>query len=337
MGVTFKGRRGVKVMHSAEKLELERLMKNEAAPGYRYSEEYIRKINPYNPNLDKLIAAGAAKLDSLRLIDTDWFDVLMRNALYQSHNLSLRGGNEQTSYFVSGNYSSQGGQIKGNNTQRGNLRLGIDQTIGKIGYFTISMDGSYSQVNTPNGSSFTPASLIYNLNPYETPDAGKLWSYPNQTFKDLLGQYSAKSSDKRGGASASLTLRPVEGLEISGVAGLDYMLTEGTQFTPASSYSEQQSGFGPAELGKLQQFKNTLMNFSYNVRALYNKEFAEKHDVTFSVNHDYYLTSTDNQGITGYGVGNHPSSALINQSLTGSRKATVKLYLKHISEPKRRS
>lgn len=332
MGVTFKGRRGVTVMKSAEKLELERLMKNEAAPGYRYSEEYIRKTNPYAPNLTHLIAAGAFKLDSLRAINTDWFDYLMRNSLYQSHNLSLRGGNEQTSYFVSGNISSQGGQIKGNNTLRGNLRLGIDQTIGRIGYFTISMDGSYSKVNTPIGTSFTPSSLIYNLNPYETPDEGKLWSYPNRTYKDLMNQYQAHSSDKRGGASASLTLRPVEGLEIAGVAGLDYMLTEGQQFTPASSYSEQQSGFSAAELGRLNEYKNTLMNFSYNVRAIYNKMFAEKHDVTFSINHDYYLTNTDNQSITGYGVGDHPSSALINQSLTGSRKVSISTLKEKVAQ-----
>lgn len=332
MGVTFKGRRGVKVMKSAEKLELERLMKNEAAPGYRYSEEYIRKTNPYSQNIDGLIARGAFIIDSLRSVNTDWFDVLMRNSLYQSHNLSLRGGNEKTSYFVSGNISTQGGQIKGNNTLRGNMRLGIDQTIGNIGYFTVSMDGSYTEVNTPIGSAFSPASLIYNLNPYETPDKGKLWSYPNRTFKDLLNQYSAESSDKRGGASASLTLRPVEGLEIAAVAGLDYMLTEGSQFTPASSFSEQQSGFSPAELGRLNQYKNTLMNFSYNIRALYNRMFAEKHDVTFSVNHDYYLTSTDNQSITGYGVGDHPSAALINQSLTGSRKVSMSTLKEKVAQ-----
>lgn len=332
LGVTFKGRRGVKVMDSAEKLELERLMKNEATPGYRYSEEYIRQTNAGSPRLPDLIARGAAVLDSLRAINTDWFDELMRNAFYQSHNLSLRGGNERTSYFVSGNISTQGGQVKGNNTLRSTLRLGIDQTIGSIGYFTISMDGGYTETKTPNGSSFTPASLIYNLNPYETPGGRKLWSYPNRTYADLLAQYSANSSDKRAGVSASLNLKPIEGLEISGVAGLDYLLTDGTQFTPASSYSEQQSGFGPEELGILSKYKNTLMNFSYNVRALFNRVFDEKHDVTFSVNHDYYLTSTDNLGITGYGVGDHPSGALINQSLTGARKPSVSPYKEKVAQ-----
>ncbi len=323
MGVTFKGRRGIHTMDSAEKLEFERLMGNPAAPGYRYSPDYYNRYERNNPRLQQLIAEGAATLDSLRAINTDWFDELMRLALYQSHNISVRGGNEKTSYFLSGNFSSQGGQVKGNNTLRGNLRLGIDQQLGSIGYFSFNMDGGYTETKSPNGSDFSPSSLVYNLNPYETPSGGKLWSYPNRTFNDLQKQFESNSNDKRGGASASINLRPFEGGEISAVAGLDYMVSEVVHFTPASSYSEQQSGFPAAELGRLSKSMNTVLNFSYNIRALYNKLFNDKHDLTLSLNHDYYLTDTDNLGITGYGVGNHASAALINQSITGSRKPAV--------------
>lgn len=323
MGVTFKGRRGIHTMDSAEKLEFERLMGNPAAPGYRYSADYYNRYERNNPRLQQLIAEGAATLDSLRAINTDWFDELMRLALYQSHNISVRGGNEKTSYFLSGNFSSQGGQVKGNNTLRGNLRLGIDQQLGSIGYFSFNMDGGYTETKSPNGSDFSPSSLVYNLNPYETPSGGKLWSYPNRTFNDLQKQFESNSNDKRGGASASINLRPFEGGEISAVAGLDYMVSEVVHFTPASSYSEQQSGFPAAELGRLSKSMNTVLNFSYNIRALYNKLFNDKHDLTLSLNHDYYLTDTDNLGITGYGVGNHASAALINQSITGSRKPAV--------------
>lgn len=323
MGVTFKGRRGIHTMDSAEKLEFERLMGNPAAPGYRYSADYYNRYERNNPRLQQLIAEGAATLDSLRAINTDWFDELMRLALYQSHNISVRGGNEKTSYFLSGNFSSQGGQVKGNNTLRGNLRLGIDQQLGSIGYFSFNMDGGYTETKSPNGSDFSPSSLVYNLNPYETPSGGKLWSYPNRTFNDLQKQFESNSNDKRGGASASINLRPFEGGEISAVAGLDYMVSEVVHFTPASSYSEQQSGFLAAELGRLSKSMNTVLNFSYNIRALYNKLLNDKHDLTLSLNHDYYLTDTDNLGITGYGVGNHASAALINQSITGSRKPAV--------------
>lgn len=323
LGATLKGRRGVEVMKSAEKLELERLMMNEATPGYRYSEDYYRKRYPNSPDLGNMIATGAKTLDSLRAINTDWFNELMRVALYQNHNVSVRGGSEQMSYFMSANLSTQGGQVKGNDALRGSMRLGVDFALGKIGFFTLSMDGAYSETKTPNGSTFTPASLVYNLNPYETKHGDQLWSYPGRTFSDLLYQYSSNSNDKRGGISASINLKPIPDLEVSAVAGLDFLLNEVQQFTPASSYSEQQSGFSTEALGKLNKDKNTLLNYSHNIRAVYNHIFDERHDVTVSINNDYYLTSTDNLGITGYGVGNHPSAALINQSLTGARKPSV--------------
>lgn len=332
IGATLKGRRGVRVMQTDEKLELERLMMNEATPGYRYSEDYYRRRYPNDPNLNSMIATGKTVLDSLRGINTDWFNELMRVALYQNHNLSVRGGGEQSSYFVSANIATQGGQVEGNSTLRGTLRMGIDVALGKIGYFTMSMDGAYTENKTPNGSSFSPASLIYNLNPYETRGGSKLWSYPNRTFNDLLYQYQSTSTDKRGGVSASINIKPFQDFEISGVAGLDYLINESTQLTPASSYSEQQSGFSREELGKLNKDKNTLLDFSYNVRALYNHEFNDVHNVTFSLNHDYYLTNTDNLGITGYGVGDRASAALINQSLTGARKPAVSSFKEKVAQ-----
>lgn len=332
MGVTLKGRRGVEVMKSEEKLELERLMMNEATPGYRYSEDYFRKRYPDSPDLEAMIASGKETLDSLRNINTDWFNELLRVAFYQNHNLSVRGGTEKASYFISGNIATQGGQVKGNSTMRATARMGLDLTLGKIGFFTLSMDGAYTRTKTPNGSSFSPASLVYNLNPYETKTSSQLWSYPNRTFDDLMYQYRSDTADKRGGLSASINIKPLKDLEISAVTGLDYMVSEGMQLTPASSYSEQQSGFATAELGKLNKDKNSLMNFTYNVRAVYNHIFSNTHDLTLSLNHDCYVSDTDNLGITGYGVGDHMSAALINQSLTGARKPAVSSFNEKVAQ-----
>lgn len=323
MGVTMRGRRGVTLMDTDEKLEFERRLKNEAAPGYRYSADYYRVKYPNAANLDAMIADGQHVLDSLRTINTDWFNQLIRNSIYQRHNLSLKGGNEKTAYYVSANYSMQGGSLPGNDVQRGTMRMSLDQQLGRIGVLSLSVDGGLSQTDTPTGTTYSPSSLVYNLNPYEQPLAGKLWSYPNRTYKDLLNQYSATSSDKRGGISGSINLDPFEGLTVAAVAGVDYLLTEGQQFTPASSYEEQQSGEPVEARGKLSKYKNTVANISSNIRATYTRCFSGKHDLTVSANMDYYMTNNDNVSITGYGVGDHPSAALINQSLEGNRKPQV--------------
>jgi TonB-dependent SusC/RagA subfamily outer membrane receptor len=104
-GITFRGRRGVHMMGTDEKLELERRLKNPEAPGYRYSEDYYRRFHGSDPDLEALIAHGKAKLDELRKTNTDWFNELLRNDFYQRHNLSVRGGNESTSYYASASYN----------------------------------------------------------------------------------------------------------------------------------------------------------------------------------------------------------------------------------------
>ena len=66
MGITTRGRRGISMMNSVEKLELERRLQNVETPGYRYSADYYNKYHADDPNLPQLIAAGQQKLDELK-------------------------------------------------------------------------------------------------------------------------------------------------------------------------------------------------------------------------------------------------------------------------------
>ena len=311
MGVTTRGRRGVSMMDSAEKLELERLLQNPETPGYRYSADYYNKYYAGDPNLSQLIASGEQKLNELRNINTDWFKELIRNNLYQKHNVSIRGGSEQTTYYISANYTKQGGRLPGNDKQRMSLRMNLDQKLGHIGYALLSVNGGYAKTNTPNGSTSDPTQLVYELNPYETKDGGELISYPGRTYKDLMNQFSQE------------TLNPLPGLDIAAVAGLDFLLDETEQFTPSTSYSEMTSGIPELKRGIFAKSKNTTTNISTNIRATYNHVFAGRHDLTLGANMDYYLTQLDNVSITGYGVGTINSAAAINHSIQGTRQAEV--------------
>ena len=173
MGITTRGRRGISMMNSVEKLELERRLQNVETPGYRYSADYYNKYHADDPNLPQLIAAGQQKLDELKNINTDWFHELIRNSLYQKHNVSIRGGSEETTYYVSANYTQQGGRLPGNDKRRMSLRMNMDQKLGHIGYALLSVNGGYAKTNTPNGTTSDPTQLVYELNPYETKDSGE--------------------------------------------------------------------------------------------------------------------------------------------------------------------
>lgn len=332
VGVTTRGRRGVDMMNSAEKLELERRIKNVSAPGYRYSEEYYLKHYPTSPDLDEMIAYGAGVLDSLRSINTDWFDELIRNSVYHRHNLSLRGGTEKTSYYASVNYAMQGGRIPGNDVHRFGANMSVDQRIKNLGFLSLSASAGHSKVNTPNGSSFSPTSLVFDLNPYETKQTENLISFPGRGYRDLVNQYSSKSTDKRGGLTGSINLEPFKGFVIDAVAGVDFVLSESMNFTPSTSYSEQTSGAPEVERGSLSKAKNTNTNLSTNTRLTYNVVLNDKHDITIGANMDYYKTDVDNVSILGYGVGTNAFAAAINQSITGGRRARVGSTVEKIAQ-----
>lgn len=324
MGITTRGRRGIEMMDTAEKLELERRLQNPAAPGYRYSEDYFRRFYGTSPDLDKMILEGRAVLDSLGRISTDWFDELIRLNTYQQHNLSVRGGTNETSYALSAGYVHQGGRVEGNSTRRFTTALSLDQQLGKWGYLSLSANAGYGRTNTPNGSDETPADLVYKLNPYET-KKGYLYSYPKgeYTYDDLLFQFRKESTDKQGGLTGSVNLRPFPELSLDAVAGLDLVLTEEMTLIPSTSIKERTSHEKAEALGKLTKSKSVITNVTTNIRATYNKIFAEEHDLTIGTNMDYYLTDADLAGLYGYGVGTMMSPALINHSLTGYRRPGV--------------
>ena len=322
IGVTARGRRGIEMMSSAEKLELERLIQNPETPGYRYSADYYNRFHSTDPNLQNLIREGEVKLDSLRNINTDWFDELLHTSLYQKHNLSLKGGSSATSYYVSANYTQQGGRIPGNDKHRMSMRLNLDQRLGDIGYLMMSVNGGYSKTNTPNGTTNDPASLVYDLNPYEQ-KVGELWSNPGRTYSDLMNQFSEEGTDTDAGATASLTITPVSGLDIAAVGGVNFSLAENHQFTPSTAYTETHSGIPEEERGIYSKSKLSTINISSNVRITYSKTFNDKHDFTIGANTDYYMTSSDNVLMRGYGVGTINSAAAINQSLQGNRQPYV--------------
>ena len=59
-------------------------------------------------------------------VNTDWQNVLFKNANIQSYNLSLSGGTEKLGYYISGNYFNQGGIIDKTGFKRYSFRINIE-------------------------------------------------------------------------------------------------------------------------------------------------------------------------------------------------------------------
>lgn len=76
---------------------------------------------------DALSAGAQADINRLKDINTDWGDILFRDAFNQEYNLSLSGGTEKVTYYTSFGYFKENGNVKG---------VGMDRfnAVGKTSY-----------------------------------------------------------------------------------------------------------------------------------------------------------------------------------------------------------
>ncbi len=84
------------------------------------AEEYANYVSAASGNI---ISAGTTS--------TDWYSQILRNSWQQTHNISLSGGNEKSTYFVSGGYLSDEGIVIGNKYDRYTIRANNDFIVSK--------------------------------------------------------------------------------------------------------------------------------------------------------------------------------------------------------------
>ncbi|HXB09400.1 MAG TPA: SusC/RagA family TonB-linked outer membrane protein [Puia sp.] len=94
-----------------------------------------------NPALAGTITFNYAKDKNGNNVDTKWSDVIYHNGFQQSHNISVSGGNDNTTYYLSTGYTDQNGIIRKNSFNRKNILANVDSKVtkwfsfgGKIAY-----------------------------------------------------------------------------------------------------------------------------------------------------------------------------------------------------------
>lgn len=80
---------------------------------------------------ESLIADFESGTDCYKYPNTDWYNVIYRNALVTEHNLSIRGGTEKLSSFVSLNYLNQEGIMVNTQSERYGIRANVEYKINK--------------------------------------------------------------------------------------------------------------------------------------------------------------------------------------------------------------
>lgn len=99
------------VTNSAEYMELANMAKTNSGQGNKYPEEEIEKYRKYG---------GTQEYPNF-----DWLDYMFNTAVMHTHNLSLAGSTDKTTYNLSLNYLDQDGTLRGFSYKRYNVTLDL--------------------------------------------------------------------------------------------------------------------------------------------------------------------------------------------------------------------
>ena len=242
--------------------------------------EYI-KYNDMAYN--EAIKDGIATVNSTQKhsqYDTNWQDEVLKTALVQDYNVSLSGGGDSGSYFVSAGYYNNDGVSYGNTFDRYSFRV---NTQGKKGWFSFGENLAYSLTNTdPNQTNtyndflrMMPTIPIYDENNpggYGYGDAAKYNTFGvNPIAREDL-EYRHFRQNRLNG-SLWLEFKPFEFLSYKFNGGIDLYFYENSWFRGEGNWTQNQEHRDPESQKARDNTYNMLIEHTLN----FNKDFGKHH------------------------------------------------------------
>lgn len=123
-----------------------------------------------NDGWDALSPEAQNAINALKAINTDWNDILMRDALSQEYNISISGATDKINYYTSVGYNDEQGNVKGVGNNRFNVTLKTDYRINRFLKLGASVYANQRKQNTylTDHNSFTnPIYYSRIANPYQ--------------------------------------------------------------------------------------------------------------------------------------------------------------------------
>ena len=266
---------------------------------------------------------------------TDWFDVLFRNTVSTSHNLSVSGGSDKLTYYVSGGYSWNNGVVVRTDSRSANFSAKIDTRPANWIKFGVSTDFSYQNAFAPSNN-VNMFEYAYFANPYEqlyNTDGsyradetyfslananGNVGSVLPSNGFNLMREIEETSSEATSSVFSILgntTINICKGLNFTGLASFSYNGDLSENINGKNTYTAFQdrpfesSFYSKRIYGSITQMSSNNTSWLLRGQMNYSKTFAEWH--SFSVNAGTEVRSSYAKSITtkryGYDpvTGNH--------------------------------
>ncbi|AEI49927.1 TonB-dependent receptor plug [Runella slithyformis DSM 19594] len=219
-----------------------------------------------DPNVAAGIAAGR---------NTQYQDLILRTGLMQNHTIGIQGGNERTSFYISGGFFQDKGITKLLDFTRNSLRANIDHQVNKRLKVGIS---SYLMYSIRNGENLNPYGNTLNANPLGAAynaDGSLVFEPTNDAL------LSNPLSEVEPGVNIDNTkkYRIFNSIyaEVKILDGLTYRLNFGPDFTISRWGRFIGSETNARRRGDAQAFNENRFGFNYTMENIvnYNKNFGK--------------------------------------------------------------
>ncbi|MFK7932675.1 MAG: SusC/RagA family TonB-linked outer membrane protein, partial [Saprospiraceae bacterium] len=177
-------------------------------------------------------------------VNTDWQDLSLNNGAIQDYGVSVMGGGENSSYYISGNFYKQDGILVSSGFDRVNLRANTTFNVGKF-RIEQSLGVAQSDIERNNwfgldGSSTAPNLRLNapeNEGGFEAPNFAEFgFAGLNKYGLASLEKNTEQNTDLLGNINVSYEI--VEGLTAKLNFGVDYLNTANFSFRPTFFMSE---------------------------------------------------------------------------------------------------
>ena len=221
---------------------------------------------------------------------TDWQDELFDNAAMQKHQLSVSGGNNNTTYYMSGEYLKQDGVAIGSGFNRYGFRINLDNKPRE--WITLGANLSFNQTNekiTTSSESviadalqITPQVPVRNLNGDwgggDDVNGANQFAPVNPIAIASLRRNNNRRRQFWGGLNLGLNL--AKGLTFRSSLNTDINYSNSMYFNPT-----YRIGWAINASASLSEFISMGTYWNWNQLLEYNKEFG-KHNVGVMVSHE---------------------------------------------------
>ncbi len=233
---------------------------------------------------------------------TDWQDEIFRSAGIQSHQLSIIGGTDKTSYALSGGYFNQDGIIIGSNFDRYTARINLDNDVKD--WMKVGGSLAFARTNeritlNDGGDGVIMQALLMPpdvpvrdiLGNYEGPDVALGGSSYNPVAAAL--QRNNTLERQRLMSNFFADARLVKGLTFRSELGFDFNHSLNKAFHPTYQWGALKNTENQLRQREENSFFWILKNY-----LTYNHTFADKHDFTAMLGQEAQKSAWEGSQVT---------------------------------------